>query len=66
MPRQIAKTWKAGTAYKLGERVAIRVDGRVFVLVCVQPGKSALTKPVLPRRGVSKIRDGLCVWEIET
>jgi len=61
-----AKSWKAGTAYKVGERVAIRVDGRVFVLVCIQPGKSALSIPDLPRTGLSRIWDGLCVWEIET
>jgi hypothetical protein len=66
-PKKVAraKFWQATTAYKLGDRAAIRVEGEVFILVCIQPGKSAITMPDLPRPGVSKIWDGLCVWEIE-
>ncbi|MGO9606259.1 MAG: hypothetical protein ACLQAT_23200 [Candidatus Binataceae bacterium] len=61
----LAKFWQASTAYKLDDRAAIRVDGKVFILVCIQPGKSALTMPDIPMHDESKIWDGLCVWEIE-
>jgi len=60
-----AKIWRASTDYKLGNRAAIRVNGEVFVLVCIKPGKSALTPPDLLQLGVGKSWDGLCVWEIE-
>jgi hypothetical protein len=49
-----AKSWQATTSYELGDRAAIHVDGEVFVLVCIQPGKSAITMPDLPRLGVRK------------
>jgi hypothetical protein len=65
VPKLIAKTWTANAAYKVGDRVAIRVNGEVFVLVCIQPGKSALAMPETPPPAVSKIRDWLCEWEIE-
>jgi hypothetical protein len=65
MPKLIAKTWKASAAYKVGDRVGIRVNGEVFVLVCIQPTQSALAMPETQPPAVSKIRDGLCEREIE-
>ncbi|MGO9452781.1 MAG: helix-turn-helix domain-containing protein [Candidatus Binataceae bacterium] len=61
----LAKFWQASTSYKLDDRAAIRVDGKVLILVCIRPGKSALTMPDIPQHDENKIWDGLCVWKIE-
>ena len=69
----LPKPWRPNAMYKLGDRVTLRGERRVFVVRCEKGGKGGLRPPRLPESAglvqnstsIVKIPDAECEWWLE-